>query len=89
MKSSTLTCITAITLLAALATSARLTAQEIQDNTPKHHHHYQLIDMGTFGGPGSFVNDAIGLVNNFVGLNGRGIAWGRPQLLHSVCRPAT
>src|SRR5262249_32597434 len=46
MKSMTLTCITAITLL---ATPIRLAAQ---------HTRYRPIDLGTFGGPSSFVNSS-------------------------------
>ena len=46
MKSRTLTCITAMTLFAGLATPVRLGAQ---------HHRYKLIDLGTFGGLGSYV----------------------------------
>lgn len=46
---------TAITLFAALAISVlpRLAAQEQQD---KKQHLYKLVDIGTFGGPASFVN---------------------------------
>jgi probable HAF family extracellular repeat protein len=88
MKSSTLTGITAVTLFAALAIPVCHAAQDNRDHNHKRRH-YKLIDMGAFGGPGSFVNDAIGLVNNLVGLNRRGVAGGRPQLLHPVCRPAT
>jgi hypothetical protein len=44
----------AVTLAAALAVPVRLAAQDgtAQANKPKHHH-YQLIDLGTFGGPTS------------------------------------
>ena len=58
MKSRILTCITAITLFAALAMPVQLAAQEDagQVRKPKHHH-YKLIDIGTFGGPNSFFND--------------------------------
>jgi len=54
VKSRTLMCTTAITLFAALATPLQLAAQE-KDDKPKHHH-YKLIDMGTFGGPASSIN---------------------------------
>src|ERR1700758_1175303 len=64
MKSRTLTCITAITLFAALA-SIGLAAQE--------HRHYKLIDMGTFGGPASFVNP---VVNSVPALNSHGTTVG-------------
>ncbi|SRR5712692_521970 len=74
MKSRTLTLITAMTLCAALAAPVWLAAQDNRDHNDKHRH-YKLIDMETFGGPGSFVNDGIGLVNNFVGLNRR-VSWG-------------
>ena len=45
MKSNTLTCITAITLLATLALPAQLAAQ---------HTRYKFIDLGTLGGPVSY-----------------------------------
>ena len=64
MKSRTLTCITAMTLFAALAMPAQLAAQE--------HHHYKLIDMGTFGGPASSIAYPL-----FFGtLNNRGVTTG-------------
>src|SRR5438552_6669975 len=57
MKSRTLTCIAAITLFAALAVPVRLAAQDKQEHSKKHkHHHYQVIDIGTFGGPQSYFN---------------------------------
>src|SRR5690348_2963675 len=56
MKSRTLTWMTAMTLFAALAVPMRLAAQDgtAQANKPKHHH-YKLVDLGTFGGPNSGV----------------------------------
>jgi probable HAF family extracellular repeat protein len=74
MRSRRLRFVTGMTLL-ALAIPAGVTAEDNRNRSHKHRH-YKLIDMGTFGGPGSFVNDGIGLVNNIVGLNGRGVAWG-------------
>ena len=69
MKSRTSTWITAIALLGSLAIPVHLAAQEQEEKKEQDakHRHYKLIDMGTFGGPGSFVNDAIGLVNNILG----------------------
>jgi len=48
MKSRTFTCITAMTLFTALAIPVQLAAQ----GQPR----YKLVDVGTFGGPNSFVN---------------------------------
>src|ERR1700752_4870301 len=56
MKSRTLTCITAMMLFAALA-SIGLAAQE----QTTHFRHYKLIDIGTFGGPASYINAAFAL----------------------------
>ena len=69
MKSKIWTRIVALTLLAALATSVQLAAQ---DNTKqhyhRHYHHYQINDVGTFGGPQSWQFDVgaarLGLLNN-------------------------
>src|SRR5260370_4651939 len=55
-------------LFAALALPLRLAAQHNQG-----HHHYRLIDMGTFGGPESYVNETIFLLNGQGDLNGRGL----------------
>jgi probable HAF family extracellular repeat protein len=44
-------------LFAGLALPLRLAAQDKQDHN-RRHHHYRLIDMGTFGGPASFINEA-------------------------------
>jgi probable HAF family extracellular repeat protein len=73
MKSRMLTCIAAMTLLAAtLAIPVRLAAQDDRDHHRKHHH-YKLIDLGTFGGPNT------NLITQGVGaqvLNNRGIVTG-------------
>jgi probable HAF family extracellular repeat protein len=56
MKSRFSNCITATTLFAALAMPAGLAAQENQNHNSDHqHHHYKLIDLGTFGGPQSWA----------------------------------
>ena len=41
-------------VLACWSSSVPSAAQEKKDRSK--HHHYQLIDMGTFGGPSSFIN---------------------------------
>jgi probable HAF family extracellular repeat protein len=52
-KSNTLRWIGAMTLLGALAMPIPLVAEDGQDG--KHeHHHYKLIDLGTFGGPNAY-----------------------------------
>src|ERR1700686_592139 len=53
MKPRFLILLTAITFFAALAIPVRLAAQGNKDR--QKHHHYQLIDLGTFGGPQSWV----------------------------------
>jgi probable HAF family extracellular repeat protein len=57
MKSREL--IIAMVLLTACALSASAIAQENTVNKPKHHH-YKLVDIGTFGGPQSRVNPGSG-----------------------------
>src|SRR5437879_1329844 len=69
MKSRILTCITAMTLFAALAITVRLrlAAQEgpaVQAEQAQHAR-YRLVDLGTLGGPASyFSNGADGILNN-------------------------
>jgi probable HAF family extracellular repeat protein len=52
MKSAKMTCVTAIALLVALAIPVSLAAQEHQNK----HHKYNLVDIGTLGGPNVFFN---------------------------------
>jgi probable HAF family extracellular repeat protein len=53
MKAKKMTCIIAGGLLAALAVPVISSARQ---NRHREYHHYQLIDVGTFGGPSSGVN---------------------------------
>lgn len=48
--------ITVVSLLAALATPVRMAAQDSTTQSHKHHR-YKLIDLGTFGGPTSWVSN--------------------------------
>jgi probable HAF family extracellular repeat protein len=56
MNSKTWMCIIALTVLATLAIPVQSAAQ---NNTKQDHHHnphhYQLVNMGTFGGPQSYI----------------------------------
>ena len=57
MRSRFSTCIAVITVFSASAIPVELTAQNQGDYSSNHmHHHYRLIDMGTFGGPQSYFN---------------------------------
>jgi probable HAF family extracellular repeat protein len=74
VKSRKLILVTAITLFAVLAIPIQLAAQEqARDNHHVKHHHYKLIDIGTFGGPASFFNATF---NSVPALNNRGLAVG-------------
>src|SRR5260370_826209 len=72
MKSRTSTFITAIMLFAALAMPLRLAAQDEQDHHK--HHHYKLVDLGTFGGPSTYLPDPGN--GGFKALNNRGMITG-------------
>ena len=58
MKSATLQIVTGITLFAALAVPARLTAQSGNE-----HHRYKLIILSTLGGPQSYGDAGHGVAN--------------------------
>ena len=80
MKFKAWTGITAMIVIAALANCVRLAAQGEATNF----RHYKLVDLGTFGGPSSYlagsngVNDAVNRV-----LNNRGtvVGWGDTSTL--------
>jgi hypothetical protein len=64
MKFAKMRCIAAVGLLTLLTLAIQLAAQGNQNNAP-HHHHYQFIDLGTFGGPVSyFANGFDGILNS-------------------------
>jgi probable HAF family extracellular repeat protein len=70
MKSRFLMCFT-VMIFAMLAVAVRLAAQDNQDHKHKHHH-YQLIVIGTLGGPQSYGDAGHGAAN----INNRGTAIG-------------
>jgi len=65
----------ALALFAVLAVPLQLAAQGKQDHQHKYHH-YQLIDMGTFGGPTSFLSTGFD-INAVVDVNQQGslVGW--------------
>ncbi len=74
MKKKLTTFITMLSLFAALALPIQLTAQEREEEKEQKakHHHYQLIDLGTFGGPASyFSNGYNGVLSN----HGIAVGW--------------
>ncbi|MGO9084011.1 MAG: hypothetical protein ACLQBK_02200 [Candidatus Sulfotelmatobacter sp.] len=66
-------CLFALALVGVLAKPADLSAQAAPGNSG--HHHYRFIDVGTFGGPNSYINPpfAFGSHNQ---INRRGVAVG-------------
>lgn len=66
MNSRTLTYIMAVTVFATLTMPVHMAAQG--KRAQNHHHHYQIIDLGTFGGPQSFLN--VEPTGNFINQSG-------------------
>jgi probable HAF family extracellular repeat protein len=60
MESRILRYISATVLFVVAATPVRMTAQEIEPEKPKHPR-YRFVDLGTLGGPESYVNAAFAL----------------------------
>jgi probable HAF family extracellular repeat protein len=83
MNSKTWTRIIALSLFAALAIPVQLAAQD--RTQPQHqYHHYQLIDVGTFGGPQSLqyiYAPARGVLNNSGALGG----WADTATIDPLC----
>ena len=91
MKSRTLTFIAALTLFAALAVPVGLAGQDKRDDNDKHHH-YKLIDMGTFGGPSSWLattNEVTspGAINQVLNNRGTVVGWGDTAALQQPVGP--
>jgi probable HAF family extracellular repeat protein len=85
MKSRMLTCITVVTLFVAMAVRVRLAGQDNRDHHHKHHH-YKLIDLGTFGGPQSYLATSNGVtspgaVNQVLNNQGTVVGWGDTSTL--------
>jgi len=59
----------AVTMLAALAIPGRLAAQDKKDHK---HHHYQFLDLGTFGGPTSYFSNGL---DGILKSDGTAVGW--------------
>jgi hypothetical protein len=57
MKSRILVCIAAVILLAVVTIPCQLAAQNNNQLTKPKHPHYKVVDLGTLGGPQSFLNE--------------------------------
>jgi len=84
MKSGMPILATAIAIFTLFAVPFQFAAEVNQSQKNTKHHHYQLIDMGTFGGPESFFNETIPFVSASGELNKGGLAVGGSATSHSV-----
>jgi probable HAF family extracellular repeat protein len=80
-----------ITMFTALAIPVRLTAQDKEIQKPNQHHHYQLIDMGTFGGAESAINFSLDINGKAVNKHGVTVGFSatsvplQPTSDHFIC----
>ena len=72
MNTRRLQCLTTLTLLATLAITLQLSAQD-KPQTRHGHQNYTVVDVGTFGGPNAYIFNG---PPNFGFLNGSGITVG-------------
>src|SRR5579864_7445215 len=73
MNSRSVICISALTLCSWITLTAQVRTQghEMQGSKPTHHH-YQLIDLGTLGGPASYFSNGFdGILNH----KGTAVGW--------------
>jgi hypothetical protein len=71
MRSRTFMHTTAIALLALLAIPVHLAAQaqEEKEEQKSKHHHYKLIELGTLGGPSSYLNAFVDGLSSIISVN--------------------
>lgn len=74
--------ITALTFLAALAVPFQSAAQDEQDRRPKHHT-YNLVDLGTLGGPNSYIESLP--PESIINLRGAVVAYADTSVVDPFC----
>ena len=86
VKKRLATFVTMLSLCARLAFPIGLAAQEQEEKKEQKvkHHHYKLIDLGTFGGPSSYLagsNGVNGAANQVLNNRGTVVGWGDTSTL--------